>query len=71
MKKLILSLALSLFSVIMFAQTTHVKSYTKKNGTHVVAHDRTSKNSTQKDNWSTKGNTNPETGKKGYKKAKK
>ncbi len=45
----------------------HVKGYTKKDGTHVAAHDRTAPNGTQKDNWSAKGNTNPETGKEGTK----
>jgi len=46
----------------------HVKEYKKKNGTVVQAHDRTAPNKTQKDNWSTKGNANPETGKAGTKK---
>jgi hypothetical protein len=50
--------------------TTHVKGYTKKNGTRVAAHDRTKANRTSSDNWSTKGNVNPETGKKGTKKPK-
>jgi hypothetical protein len=45
----------------------HVKSYKKKNGTVVQAHDRTAPNRTQKDNWSTKGNVNLETGKVGTK----
>jgi hypothetical protein len=44
---------------------THVSSYTKKNGTHVAVHDRSSANQTKTDNWSTKGNRNPETGKPG------
>jgi hypothetical protein len=45
----------------------HVSGYTTKNGTKVKAYDRTPKNGTEKDNWSTKGNVNPETGKKGTK----
>ena len=45
--------------------TTHVHGYTKKNGTRVAAYDKTSPNSTKRDNWSTKGNVNPETGKPG------
>jgi hypothetical protein len=44
---------------------TLVSGYTKKNGTHVAAHDRSSANHTKRDNWSTKGNRNPETGKPG------
>lgn len=50
------------------SRTTHVRSYTKKDGTTVAAHDRTSPNRTKNDNWSTKGNVNPETGKAGTKK---
>jgi len=47
-----------------------VKSYTQKDGTRVESHKRTAPNKTQRDNWSTKGNTNPYTGKKGTKEAK-
>jgi|ERR1700688_1610963 len=45
----------------------HVKSYTTKKGKVVKSHDRTAPNGTKRDNWSTKGNTNPETGKPGTK----
>lgn len=45
----------------------HVSGYTKKDGTHVAAHNRSTKDSTKTNNWSTKGNTNPETGKAGTK----
>jgi hypothetical protein len=48
-----------------------VKAYIKKNGTPVQTYKRTASNSTQKDNFSTKGNVNPYTGKKGTKTAKK
>ncbi len=47
--------------------TTHVETYQKDNGTVVQEHNRTTQNNTDLDNWSTKGNTNPETGKKGTK----
>jgi hypothetical protein len=43
----------------------HVKGYTRKDGTYVPPHDRTAPNDTKLDNWSTKGNINPETGKPG------
>jgi hypothetical protein len=43
----------------------HVDEYQKKNGTAVEEHNRTAPNNTNKDNWSTKPNTNPETGEKG------
>lgn len=46
---------------------THVKGYVKKNGKYVAPHDRTAPNGTKADNWSTKGNVNPETGKAGTK----
>ncbi|MGB7196113.1 MAG: hypothetical protein WBD81_21875 [Collimonas pratensis] len=49
------------------SRITHVKGYTKRDGTHVNAYDRTSKDDTKADNWSAKGNINPETGKPGAK----
>jgi hypothetical protein len=45
----------------------HVQGYTKKDGTYVAPHDRTAPNNTKNDNWSTRGNVNPETGKAGTK----
>ena len=48
-----------------------VKGHTNKNGIYVAPHQRTSPNSTAKDNWSTKGNVNPNTGKAGTKDPKK
>lgn len=44
-----------------------VNGYTRSDGTYVKGHYRTGANSTKSDNWSTKGNTNPHTGKKGTK----
>jgi hypothetical protein len=46
-----------------------VRSYVKKNGTYVQPHHRTSPDRTQRNNYSTKGNLNPYTGKRGTKKA--
>lgn len=43
-----------------------VNGYTKSNGTYVEGHYRTAPNSTNVDNFSTKGNTNPYTGQAGY-----
>ncbi len=49
------------------ARTTRVRSYYKPStGTYVAPHYKTSPNSTRYDNYSTKGNYNPYTGKKGY-----
>lgn len=54
----------------MFAQTNtshvKVKGYYKKNGTYVKPHYRTAPNSTNRDNFSTLGNTNPYTGEGGW-----
>lgn len=47
--------------------STSVKGYTKKSGTYVAPHQRTAPNETKSDNYSTKGNVNPHTGKKGTK----
>lgn len=44
-----------------------VRGYTKKDGTYVTPHQRTNPNGTQRDNWSSKPNTNPYTGKDGKK----
>jgi hypothetical protein len=49
------------------AAHSHVSGYTKKSGAYVAAHDRSTRDSTKTNNWSTKGNVNPETGKKGAK----
>lgn len=44
-----------------------VRGYTKKDGTYVAPHQRTNPNGTQRDNWSSKPNVNPYTGKDGKK----
>lgn len=47
---------------------THaVSGHTKKNGTYVQPHHATNPNNTQRDNWSSKPNVNPHTGKPGQK----
>jgi hypothetical protein len=43
-----------------------VKGYIKSNGTYVVPHYRSNPDSSKLNNWSTKGNYNIYTGKKGY-----
>lgn len=48
-------------------QSTTVHGYTKKDGTYVAPHKRTNPNGTQRDNWSSKPNYNPYTGKEGKK----
>jgi len=69
MKKIILSiLFLTLFSFAtqVEARTTSVKGYYKPStGAYVAPHYKTTPNRTKIDNFSTKGNYNPYTGKKG------
>src|SRR4051794_36907123 len=49
------------------AKDVQVKGYTRKDGTVVAPYVRSSPNSTTADNYSTKGNLNPNTGKPGTK----
>ena len=49
------------------SKTTNVHGYTKKNGSYVAPHKRTNPNNTQRDNWTSKPNQNPYTGKDGTK----
>jgi hypothetical protein len=44
-----------------------VRGHVTKNGSYVRPHRQTNPNSTKRDNWSTKGNVNPYTGKPGTK----
>ncbi|MDO8714053.1 MAG: hypothetical protein Q7K13_06195 [Polynucleobacter sp.] len=72
--KLLISVVLVLlFSQYSYAKkdesgnTNSVRGYTKKDGTYVAPHKRTNPNGTQRDNWSSKPNYNPYTGKEGKK----
>jgi hypothetical protein len=47
---------------------TYIRGYWKKNGTYVSQHRRTKSGKNKNMNWSSKGNVNPFTGKRGYKK---
>lgn len=72
MKRLVLSLVLLIaFSGISEARSgggpVRVRGSVTKSGTYRQPHYRTSPNRTQRDNWSSKGNTNPYTGKEGTK----
>ncbi len=53
-----------------FAYGKSVSGYHKRSGTYVKSYHRTSKDRTQRNNWSSKGNVNPYTGKKGTKRPK-
>lgn len=45
------------------SKNIHVRGYFRKDGTYVKPHYRSDPNGTVNDNWSTKGNVNPYTGK--------
>ncbi len=45
--------------------STHVHGYTKKDGTYVAPHEKSKADDKFENNWSTKGNENPRTGKEG------
>jgi len=62
MKKILLFCLLILSTQILFSQV-RVSGYTRKNGTYVEPHMRSSPNSNPYDNYSFPGNTNPYTGK--------
>ncbi len=79
MSSLILFLSICLVSLPVFAKKngdslsgSHaVKGHFKKDGKYVQPHRATNPNQTQKDNWSSKPNVNPYTGKPGTKEAEK
>ena len=72
MEQILTSIALmiSLSVVAQNNQSSHsVRGYTKRSsGTYVMPHRQTNPNHTKRDNYSTKGNYNPYTGKTGKKK---
>ncbi len=67
----LVTILISLISILsfktLFAQSdVYVNGYLKKNGTYVQPHFKTAPNSSMFDNYSTKGNYNPYTGKPGW-----
>jgi hypothetical protein len=60
-----LLLALTLLCNFVFAKDVYIKPHTRSDGTYVQGHYRTAPNSSQYDNYSTKGNYNPYTGQAG------
>jgi len=59
---------LSLFLITGVASAdVYVRGYTRSNGTYVDSHSRSDPNNSRTDNWSSKGNYNPYTGRKGTK----
>jgi hypothetical protein len=55
-----------LFSISALSKDVYVKPYTRSDGTHVKGHYRSAPDSTINNNFSTQGNVNPYTGKKGW-----
>ncbi len=55
------------FSGVSFGKSTHVRGYTKKDGTYVAPHERSAPDGNRNNNWSTRGNINPYTGQEGTK----
>jgi hypothetical protein len=66
MKISVLAAILCVFTGSATAQVS-VSGYTKKDGTYVAPHYRSGPNDTRNDNYSTRGNINPYTGKEGTK----
>lgn len=64
--KTALATLLSILTVSVAAQVS-VSGYTRKDGTYVAPHHRSAPNDTRNDNYSTRGNINPYTGKEGTK----
>ena len=64
----VLLLAASLVAIPLVASAgdVYVPGYYRGDGTYVQPHYRSAPNRNPYDNWSTKGNVNPYTGKKGY-----
>lgn len=69
--KMLLALALFTLSMVAFSETAQapwVGGYTRKDGTQVRPHFRSSPNQTPRDNQDYRGNINIHTGERGYKK---
>lgn len=70
MKNLIVLIWFLLLPILLLAQVNsnhvYVNGYYRSNGTYVKGYYRTAPNSTNRDNFSTKGNVNPYTGKPGW-----
>lgn len=63
----VLAAALAALGASSAAADTSVRGYTKKDGTYVQPHRRSDPDRSRYNNYSTKGNVNPYTGKKGTK----
>lgn len=66
--KTLLLLALMVLASTNLQASTHVRSYHHKNGSHFYSHRRSTRDHRRLNNYSSKGNINPYTGKVGRKK---
>lgn len=71
MRSLIIAIALLTCGSAMATDSHPVKGHTDKNGTYVPPHRATNPNETERDNYGSKGVTNPWNGKEGTKEPKK
>lgn len=66
--KIVIALFAALLAMPALAAGSHSKKgYVKKDGTYVAPSRATNPNNTKRDNYGSKGNTNPATGKQGTK----
>lgn len=63
--KFVLMLLLAVLVGSAFAEQS-VRGYTRKDGTYVPQHMRSSPDDDRSNNWSSRGNVNPYTGERGY-----
>lgn len=72
MKRFFVTVTIILVGFLVFSsvpvEAARVRGHIRGNGTYVEPHYRSSPNSFKGDNYSSWGNTNPYTGKRGYKK---
>lgn len=61
-RKLVLSLVVGIALATTALAQVHVQGYTRRDGTSVQPHYRSSPNGSTLDNYSTRGNVNPYTG---------
>lgn len=67
LKSAFLLVAFALIGIQQTSADVHVDGYTTKYGTYVPEHVRSDPDGNPNNNWSTRGNVNPYTGKPGYK----
>lgn len=67
MKRIIVAVLFVALAFPAFGRSTSVRGHVTKKGTYVQSHKRTTPDKSKANNYSSKGNTNPYTGKKGTK----